>query len=108
MSYPYSLSNNPGWVSEEPQGYKRKDFIPDNSFLRIIHKEAKPMRTEAHTTKEGTEIPVIQWTRHDFNETINGMREYNASGKSDDGREWIGSWMEMSGECVDVDYIQEA
>lgn len=56
------------------------------------------------TTHNGV---TIEWERQDEIDTHDHEIHYAAIGTSKDGREWIGTWIEMDGEEQDVENIEE-
>jgi hypothetical protein len=49
----------------------------------------------------------IEWERDGIIDTHQHEIHYAAVGTSEDGREWIGTWIEMDGEFESVEEIEE-
>lgn len=58
-------------------------------------------------TKPTDELPAIEWEQGDFVDRPDlYVNVYVATGESDDGRKWSGSWIFCAGE-VEIEDIEE-
>jgi hypothetical protein len=59
-------------------------------------------------TVEHKDFPKIEWEQGDFQESHDHEKHYSAVGISEDGREWVGVWIEIDNNEVDIEYIEAA
>ncbi len=58
-------------------------------------------------TKAKDDIPEIEWDRGELIDRHDQLTEFGALGISDDGRIWIGTWIEIHGEFEEITNIEE-
>lgn len=59
------------------------------------------------TTSATDKLPEIWWEQDYFVESHDHEKHYRANGFSKDNREWIGIWIEIDNNEVDIEDIEE-
>ena len=54
------------------------------------------------------DIPTIEWEQGDEYDSFDHEIHYQACGTSEDGRKWVGTWIETDGAMADIDDIEPA